>query len=228
MTFLELQNYVMDQLNYSSTEARTRVKSRLNLRYREVQSSVNLADTRRGLTTFPVVSGSPTTTQSGIAKVLSVFDSTYLMQPLAQMSLNQLRVIDAPEIVVGVPYEYVVNNFLNNVVTLRLFPVPTVTYDLQADVLLAGVNMVDDADEPAFPTDYHDILVHGALADELNKMEKYKPAQVELGMFQARLAELRYFILKSAWINGPRQTDRFLGFGLSAKLWPYTNFMVNP
>ena len=218
----------MNRLNLTSTDARTRIKTELNLRYREVQSSVNMAPTRRGLITFPVSSGVPTTTQSGVAKVLSVYDPIYLLQPLVEISLNQLRMQDAPEIVVGVPYEYVIDNFENNIVTLRLFPVPSVTYDLSADALLAGIDMVSDSDEPAFPDDYHDVLVHGSLADELNKMEKYKAALVEDGAFQRRLSDLRYFIMKSAWMQGPRQTDRFLGFGLSSRIWPFSNLMVNP
>ncbi len=54
MTFVQLQNQVMNRLNLTSTDARTRIKVELNLRYREIQSGVNLSQTRRGITTFTI------------------------------------------------------------------------------------------------------------------------------------------------------------------------------
>ncbi len=223
MTFLDLQTQVMGRLNLTSTDARTRVKVELNLRYREIQSGVNLSQTRRGIATFTTTSGSSTVTQSGIAKVLSVFDPVYLMRPLREISLNTIRALDAPSLVKGTPYEFVVQNDTSNLITLRLFPQPQVTYDLQADVLLAGTDMVSNSDEPAFPTDFHDILVQGVIADELNKVEKFREAQLFEAKFEKRLSELRYSLRKAAWILGPRQTDSFLTYGLSARVWPFAN-----
>ena len=225
MTFREIQDLVMSKLNLTSTDARTRIKTEINLRYREVQSGVNLSSTRRGTTTFTTASGSSTTTQSGIAKVLSVWDPVYLMRPLREVSLNTLRVLDAPAVVKGTAEEYVVDNNLNNIVTLRLFPQPTVAYALQADVLLAGVDMTSDSDEPAFYDDFHDVLVHGVVADEMNKLERFREAQLFEVKFEKRLSELRYAIRKSAWILGPRQTDVYMRFSLSSRVWPFANLM---
>ncbi len=213
----------MNRLNLTSTDARTRIKVEINLRYREVQSGVNLSSTRRGITTFTTASGSSTTTQSGIAKVLSVFDNVYLMRPLREISLNTIRAMDAPSLVQGVPYEFVVQNDTHDVITLRLFPQPQVVYALQADVLLTGTDMSSDSDEPAFPDDFHDILVQGVVADELNKLEKFREAQLFEAKFEKRLTELRYFIRKAAWILGPRQTDTYMRLSLSARQWPYAN-----
>jgi hypothetical protein len=213
----------MNRLNLTSTDARTRIKVEINLRYREVQSGVNLSSTRRGLTTFTTASGVSTTTQSGIAKVLSVFDSTYLMRPLREISLNTIRSLDAPSLVQGIPYEFVVQNDTHDLITLRLFPQPNVVYNLQADVLLTGTDMSSDSDEPAFPDDYHDILVQGVVADELNKLEKFREGQLFEAKFEKRLSELRYFIRKSAWILGPKQSDNFMRNALTVRVWPYSN-----
>ncbi len=223
MTFVQIQNLIMTKLNLTSTDARTRIKTEINLRYREVQSGVNLAATRRGVVSFTTASGSSTTTQSGVAKVLSVFDPVYLMRPLREISLNTIRSMDAPSLIQGTPYEFVVENFVNNSVTLRLFPQPQVVYALQADVLLAGTDMSSDSDEPAFPNDFHDILVHGVVADELLKLEKYRESQVFEQKFEKRLSELRYEIRKAAWILGPRQSDNFMKNALTVRTWPYAN-----
>ncbi len=223
MTFKEIQDLVMGKLNLTSSDARSRIKVEINLRYREIQTGVNLASSRRGVTTFTTASGSSTTTQSGVEKVLSVFDNVFLMRPLREISLNTIRALDAPALVQGTPYEYVIDNWTDDIVTLRLFPQPTVAYALQADVILAGTDMTSDSDEPAFAESYHDIIVHGVVADELNKLEKYREAQLFETKFEKRLGELRYFIRKAAWILGPRQTDSYLRYGMSAKVWPYAN-----
>ncbi len=163
MTFLEIQDQVMNRLNLVSDDARTRIKVEINLRNAEVQSGINLERTRRGLATFTTVSGNSLVTQSGVAKVLSVFDPVYLRRPLTEVSQNEIRLLDAPSAVQGIPYLYAINTQHASTVTLRLFPQPQNVNALQADVLLQGTNMVDDTDEPTFPEDYHDILVLGVL-----------------------------------------------------------------
>ena len=223
MTFLQLQNQVMNRLNLTSTDARTRIKVELNLRYAEVQSSVNLDRTRRGTVNFVTASGQSLVTASGVAKVLAVFDPTILRSVLGEVTVNQIRIMDAPEAVVGTPYLYAINNHVNNVVTLRLFPQPTQVNTLVADALIEGTDMVEDSDEPAFPTDYHDILVLGVCSDELLKMDKAQPLAMKMEeRFEKRLSELRYFLIKSAYLR-LTQVDNYLQNGLGSKTWPWAN-----
>jgi len=223
MTFLELQDQVMNRLNLTSSDARTRIKVELNLRYAQVQSTVNLDRTRRGQASFTTVSGNSLTTASGIAKVLSVFDPTILMNVLGEVTVNQIRLMDAPQQVTGIPFLYAINNHINNAVTLRLFPQPTAANVLQADVLLAGTNMVEDTDEPSFPTDFHDCLVYGVCADELLKMDKARPLAISMEeRYKERVSELRYFVIKSAYLHLTQQ-DNYLQNGLNARVWPWAN-----
>ena len=223
MTFLEIQNQVMDRLNLTSDDARTRIKTEINLRYAEVQSSVNLSRTRRSVLQFTTVSGNSLTTCSGIAKVLSIFDPVYLMRPLQEVSLNEIRLLDAPSAVQGIPYLYAIQHQEARSVTLRLFPQPQQVQTLQSDALVSGTNMTADDDEPAFPEDFHDILVLGPCADELLKMDNQRLAQEAMEKrFEKRLGELRYFIIKSTTLN-LSQRDSFLNWGLSARVWPFAN-----
>jgi hypothetical protein len=125
--------------------------------------------------------------------------------------------------VVGPSTNYAVQNMVADQVTLRLFPIPNSTYNLTSDCLLAGIDMVADSDEPALPTDFHDILVHGVLYDELMKLEKANPlAQIEAAKFSQRLSDLRFFIHKAAYLR-LSQTDSFLQWSLAARTWPWAN-----
>ena len=43
--------------------------------------------------------------------------------------------------------------------------------------------------------------------------------------FETRLSDLRYFIAKSAYLK-VRQQDQFGEFGLTSRVWPYSNIGV--
>jgi hypothetical protein len=202
MTFVQLQNRVMERLNLTSTEARTRIKAELNDRYREVQSAVNLARTRRGVKSFNTVSGNANVTVSGVAKLLNVYDPVILKRPLDEATPDQIRVLDAAGVTSGPPRLYAVQVHSADEITLLLWPKPASVSGLKSDAILAGTDMSADADEPSFPEDYHDILVHGVLADEYAKIDKLRPAgDKEEAKFEKRLGELRYFIISSGYLN---------------------------
>lgn len=227
MTFGQIVQQVMDRLNLVSSDARTRIKTEVNLRYREVATAVNLDRARRGTVQFTTASGSSYAVASGsVAKVLSVYDPTILMNVLGESTVEQLINMDAATLVKGTPYLYAVNNVQNNLVRLRLFPQPQQENTLYADAILAGTDLVEDSDEPLLPVDFHDILVLGACADELLKMDKQRIAQQSMEQrFEKRLSELRYFIVKSAYLH-TYQNDSYAKWGLDAKVWPWTNIAV--
>lgn len=201
MTFRQLQDSVLTLLNLSSDDARERVKAHLNQRYREVQSSVNLAATRRGSVNFVTTPGQAQVTASGIAKLFTLYDPVH-DRVLGETTLNQIRIEDPAGDLTGVPERYAIATHVNDTITLHLTPIPDAAYTLTADCLVAGTEMVDDDDEPALPADFHDILVQGALSDEWAKMEKFRPAADRAeAKFTKRLSDLRYFIAKSAHLR---------------------------
>jgi hypothetical protein len=201
VNFRDLQQSVMSRLNYSSADARDLVKEWLNQRYREVTSSTNLSRTRRGVATMTTVVGNRLVSASGIAKVMGVVDPLILRRPLLEVTVEQIRAFDAAEQVVGAPTHYAILRHQNDTVTLTLFPTPTSVSNLAVDALLAGTDMVVDSDEPSFPVDFHDVLIHGAMADALTKLEKEKLALKAEMKFEKRAAELRYFLMKSAYLS---------------------------
>lgn len=220
MTFLELQTRVLNRVNWSSTEARELVKDYLNERYRQVCSSVNAARTRRGVVSFNTVNGSPNVSISA-AKVFNIFDAVYLKSLLNEVTVTDIRARDAAAVVVGRPTDYAVEEHENDTVQLMFFPKPNGVYALQADVLKTGTDMTDNADQPTIPEDFQDVLILGAVADVLDKMEKWAAAQKQEAKFEKRLGELRYFLIKSAHLRQTPQDNG--GSTTSATRWPYSN-----
>lgn len=222
MTFEQLQDAVMDRLNLTSVEARTRIKAALNLRYREVQSTLNLARTRRGLVTVSTVSGQATVTQSGVAKILGLYDGDVRHAVLEEIALPTLFQLSAVDDTVGTPVRYAIDQHLADVVVLRFYPRPNAAIALDGDALLAGTDMADDDDEPTIPVDFHDILMQGVLADEYMKVEKTRPAGLACeAKFEKRLGELRYFLVKSSYLTTRQQDIGAISVGRRA--WPYPN-----
>jgi hypothetical protein len=223
VTFLELQNDVMSRLNLTSSDARTRIKHELNTRYREVQTGVNLERTRRSEIAVTTVANNALVTVPACAKILSIFDPINLKRPLSEVSQNQLRQLDSTGTITGIPHTYAIEANLNDTVIVRFYPKPDAIYNLRGDAIVAGTEMVADGDSPSFPTDFHDILVRGVMSDELNKMEKQRPAaDKEEAKFEKRLSELRYFLIKSRYL-ALVTTDNYANLGLAAKVWPYTS-----
>lgn len=194
MTFLQLQDRVLGRLNLTSDEARIRIGEFLNENYRRVQTSIGMAQVRRG--TLEVAA------QVGPFSVGAIKPFTITLpvfnRLLVERTLDQLREIQTTPTVVGVPQCYAVTGFGTSSFELLLYPDPADAYGLEIDALLVGVDMVDDTDQPAFPEDFHDVLIFGALEDEYNHFDRPELAAVQAQKFQRRLGDLRYFLVKSA------------------------------
>lgn len=205
MTFDELVQEAMDRLNLTSEDARTRVSGRINDRYRRVTSSIGIITSRRvtrDITINPAVSTSlPDYTVVDMGKVLKVS---------RQVPGERLRLLDnctyddvsnLSNVRDGLPNKWAVKRMGSTSTTITLdaydhtnpFTLKFEGYEL-TDVL------ADDA-EPAFPADFHDILVEGAMSDELRKMEKSDLAQIAENKYEQRLSDLRMFIAKSAYLD---------------------------
>jgi len=83
--------------------------------------------------------------------------------------------------------------------TIIVYPVPSRVILLPIDYTKDLTNLSDDADEPIFDINFHDVLVMGLMAD-IYKYDDDLRARDELTEFKQRRAEL---IRKAAWDTDP-------------------------
>lgn len=206
MTFKQAQDRVMGRLNLTSADARTRIKEFLNERYRELQTSVGLGRVRRTTGTLNTVNGTPTYTPAGFIKI---FQIAYPAgnKILLEKSEDYIREVDPNLNKVGDPEYFVTQKFTATGVVIRIWPTPTSVMVLNVDGLASGTELSADGDVPAFPEDFHDILVYHALADELDKMEKPDLSSKMAKRAEKRTSELRYFLAKSAYLYRQQGTQ---------------------
>jgi hypothetical protein len=211
----------MTRLGLTAESQRLRIRDEINDRLRQVTSTLNLGRTRRASKTFTTVSGTATVVASGISTLETLYDPTTRKRPLEEVSMPWIRARDAASSVTGAPEVYAVQTHTNDVLTLRLYPKPDAVYSLLADVFATGTELDSPEDEPAFPSDFHDLLVDGVLADEYNRVEKARPmAQAHEAKFEKRLSELRLHVARSAWLSR-QTTDNQAGLRFGAQRAPF-------
>lgn len=147
-------------------------------------------------TTFTyTVSGSPSTPATGTI-------TTRLTTPsrvLGEKTFDQLRL---QQTIAPPPHEYAVAKVDNASTTIFLDCVPTTAFTLTADVEVTSADL-SGTDTPAFPENFHDVLIYAVRAYELQKMEKADLAQLSLGIFTHRMNELKLHL------NGSVNKDTF-------------------
>jgi hypothetical protein len=200
MTFTEIQSEVAERLNLTSATALARIGRSINQRYRRLSSSIGLQTTARGIVTASTVIGNRSLTfgptPSPVEKLYAVYDASVSPpRVLSEASFDELR-----NAVVGTDpaHTYAIQVVGASSVTITLNTVPASIYVLTADARL-NLATLSGSQVPAFTESFHDVLVHGAMATELEKMEKIDLAKLQEGHYEMRLAELRFDIAKSAY-----------------------------
>lgn len=205
MTFTTIQSRVADRLNLTSAQALARIGNSINEKYREVASSIGMATVERSTATATTVGNgtrllafTTAATGTGVQKILSVYDAAFTPPIiLDELSFDQIR-NDAVE--TDPPLEYAIATTTSASVTVMLSSACTTVFTLTADVL-ANMTDLSGSATPNFPEDFHDMLIYGVMAIELEKMEKYDMVAKQDEHFQSRLADLRYYIAKSAYLD---------------------------
>lgn len=194
----------MQRLNLTSTDAETRIKDEVNEVYREFVSSMGMDTSIRGVTTATTTADSRYVTfgaEDRVIKLLSVFLPSAVAAPpysvLTSCTFDELRNTSPGT---WPPTRYAISRMGADTVEIFLdCTAPADAQTLHADCLLASDTM-DDGDSPTFPENFHDMLVHGVMAIELDKMEKGERANAAQSKFEKRSADLRMFIAKDAYI----------------------------
>jgi hypothetical protein len=210
MTFTDMVSRVADRLNLTSAAALSRIGQELNERYREVLTGVGLESAASGISvaTANTIVGIRTVTFTGVEKLFSVFNPNFTPPVvLDEFTFDELR--NQP-IGTDPARRYAIQGMGAATVTIFLDTVPSTIYSLNADAEMTVLDL-SGVMEPAFSRSFHDLLVEGAIADELYKLEKYDLSEVKEKNFEKRLSELRYFIAKSAYNDMYQAKDSPLG-----------------
>lgn len=145
-------------------------------------------------TTFTyTVTGTPTTPATGTITV----QTQQIQWILTERSFDELRYMPLGT---DPPQNWAVQLMGASTVTVFVDSTPASAYILNADVEM-NITDLSGSQIPAFPQDFHDILLKGGLADELYKMEKYDLSDVQEKRFEKRLGELRLFIARSGGLD---------------------------
>lgn len=208
MTFDEIVVEAADRLNLTSDAALERLGRYVNSRYRRVTSAIGLQTSRRvdvELDLDGSVVGSPPAAvlpELRIPEIEKVLKVTMDLGATGVRTLDELTYDDITDRPTrsALPRAWAPKKMLANSVIITLDAFPDAEFSVrvygyaQADVL------ADDA-EPAFSESHHDVLVEGAIADELRKMEKPALAAIAEQIYNERLSDLKMFIAKSAYLE---------------------------
>lgn len=211
MTFDEIVDDIMDRLNLTSTDSRTRVEREVNRYYRRVRTSIGLAEvSREKAVSATTVNGSANVTFSAVQKLFRVYDdSTGRVRVLDEKTFDELRERTPAS---GTPTEWAVESQDDSTITI-LLNTQVVAADvpsLKADAISTRVDL-QSGDIPGIPEDFHDILIEGVMSDEYRKREKMDLARIALDEYERRLSDLRMWLAKSNYLTirqGERSENR--------------------
>lgn len=195
MTFDEIVSDVAGRLNLTTPDAITRIGLRVNRRYRRIAVSIGLITLRREVNSFSVVAGLRDQDIPG-EKVLSITLAGQT-RPIDAMLFNEMQETVPTT---GAPRRWAVKRQNASTVTVRFDSTMDSGQDMTVEVEAAGSTLVGSA-IPAFPESWHDILVYGALSDELNKKEKTKLGNDAEATYATMLSELRLHIAVNGYVD---------------------------
>jgi hypothetical protein len=196
-----MRDDVAERLNLTSPAALARIGREINDRYRMVASSIGMQTTARSTATATTTIGNRALTFGptpvAIEKVYVVYDPSAspprVLEPVTFDEMAVHRVLGTDP-----PHAWAVQSAGPSSVTIRLDVIPAAAYPLTADVL-ANVSALSGSMVPNFAESFHDLLMYGAMATELEKMEKYEMAKKQEAFFRERISDLRFFLAKNAF-----------------------------
>jgi len=217
MIFSAIVSDLADRLNLTSSESQTRLGREVNRYYRRIRTALGMADatTRAVAVSAAKTLGSATVTFSGVQKITRVYDDTSgTRRFLTEKHWDELREKNPGT---NSPTEWATQSADDDTVTILINVLAQDTDALKADGFLTTTDL-SGSQVPAFPEDFHDILIEGVLADEYRKRERLDLAKISKAEYEARLSDLRMWFAKSlnkANQQGELTTTRspFLGGG---------------
>lgn len=139
------------------------------------------------------------TTEQGVAlpgdviRVNAVYDTTNLYPYSPMYGRNSFRYyFPQPLATRGLPTNYRLRSSF-----LEVYPLPSGTFILAVDYMLAPSTMLAGTDEPPWPESYHQILIAGALAKAFEDDYNFQAADVQHKKFQEGIEKMKDDLLSS-------------------------------
>ncbi len=212
MTFDEIVDRVASRLNLTSPVAIARIGESVNERYGRLTSSVGLSASAHVQVTGVGTPASPYVTFTGVERVDTIYiPNTNPAQHLEEVTFNELTFASFQSS--DTPRRFAVSNIAADSVTVCL-DVNVVTGIVLIALGDSTVLALSGTDIPAFPAKFHDVLVYGAMASELEHMEKYDMAKRQEDRWEEMLAQLRLYLASNAYLDihqGKNSPDAFYG-----------------
>ena len=197
MTFDQIVSRVKSRLNLTSSDATTRIGEEVNDRHRAITASINVETVKRATISQAITIGSPVVTFTNTEKIINIVDrSTTPYRVLAEVTPEFLR--NRQPYVNSFAQYYVILNYTASTVVVECDSTFSAALTLFADVW-QNLATLSGAQTPLVPESFHDILVTGALADELFKMGKKQDALAKEAIYNDRLGDLRLFLSMSSY-----------------------------
>lgn len=212
-TFDELVNETAGRLNLTSPEAINRIGQRINTRYKKVTSSIGLQTSRRTIKDLVVASTSPDSklpdvVVAGMEKILAVRVNEESGSTRVLKKLTYDEIVNVNPGVSGIlPRAWADKRIGSQQCTITLDSWMTTPFTMHLEGYDLTDVLVDDA-EPFLPEDFHDVLVEGAMSDELRKMEKPQLAMMAEQNYERRLSDLRHFLARNAYADIAQGKDK--------------------
>ena len=197
MTFDSIVTEVADRLGLTASSDITRLGRAVNRVYKTVTSTLGIKHTSRRTTASATTTiGVSTLAFTSSEKLIDVFNrnvSPY--QRLPEITMDELRRLQ-PYTTSDTPTQYAIKSIASDIVTIEFDCIPQTAFDLYADVYGTTATLAT-TDEPAFSESYHDVLIHGVLADEYTKIEKPGASTLSEKRYDKRIGELQLWIAVS-------------------------------
>lgn len=196
MTFTDIVAMAATDLNITQASSITRIGTHVNRRYRKIMRRLGLSVFSRVEFDFVCTPGTQTQTVLSsntpvITRIVNIFyqpTPTTKARKLEEYTYDELRVMIAN---VDPPRYWAKKKMASETVTFMIdSTVPNgLTLALECE---ATKSTLAGTDVPGFSEEFHEILVVGAKADELLKMEKPTLAREFKTQFEEDLNELAY------------------------------------
>jgi hypothetical protein len=211
VTFDTIVQTVMDRMNLSSPEARTRIGQEVNVRWRRLTVECGIKCIAKTTATATTAIGNRYLTfgptPQSVIKVLSVFNTAFNpYMILTEFSFTELRNQipgnDPPD-------KWAMSNMLNQSVEIFLSTTPSTNFVLTADVI-GLVPTLSGSDVPALTENFIDLLIYAAMAEEYDKMEKTDLAAKKEQQYEDLKGKFALHIAVSAYKDITQGKDNFI------------------